>query len=115
MPNTAHNDIKTALGILTAVADAIRELSEVPSGHLYANLMGKLSLEQYQQIIGVLKSTGLVAESNDHLLTWLGSRATSLETAPLICVECDKPITRDDMGLCAECTEKSEHAEEGRR
>ena len=32
---TSQNDVKAALGILRAVADAIRELGEVPSGHLY--------------------------------------------------------------------------------
>ena len=33
--------------------------------------MGKLSLEQYEQVIGVLKQAGLITESN-HLLTWVG-------------------------------------------
>lgn len=68
---TTPNDVKAALGILRAVADAIRELGEVPSGHLYAHLMSKLSLEQYEQVIGVLKQAGLITESN-HLLTWVG-------------------------------------------
>ena len=68
---TTQNDVKAALGILRAVADAIRELGEVPSGHLYAHLMSKLSLEQYEQVIGVLKQSGLITESN-HLLTWVG-------------------------------------------
>ena len=68
---TTQNDVKAALGILRAVADTIRELGEVPSGHLYAHLMSKLSLEQYEQVIGVLKQAGLITESN-HLLTWVG-------------------------------------------
>ena len=68
---TTQNDVKAALGILKAVADAIRELGEVPSGHLYAHLMSKLSLEQYEQVIGILKQAGLITESN-HLLTWVG-------------------------------------------
>ena len=68
---TTQNDVKSALGILRAVADAIRELGEVPSGHLYAHLISKLSLEQYEQVIGVLKQAGLITESN-HLLTWVG-------------------------------------------
>lgn len=72
MIGTTPNDVKAALGILRAVADAIRELGEVPSGHLYAHLMSKLSLEQYEQIIGVLKQSSLVTESN-HLLTWVGN------------------------------------------
>ena len=67
---TTQNAIKAALGILKAVADAIRELGEVPSGHLYAHLMRKLSLEQYEQVIGVLKQAGLITESN-HLFTWV--------------------------------------------
>jgi hypothetical protein len=180
MQNTAHTDVKAALGILTAVADAIRELGEVPSGHLYANLMSKLTLEQYEQIIGVLKSTGLVSESNAHLLTWLGPPARpegpvyacavnrggcgrtfptedgfrdhdctetsspamsmlEVRTRPLACLDCGKPTNEDGaceacaastccecgkaitpaadlgLGVCEECTEKSEHEEEGRR
>ena len=70
MIGTTPNDVKAALGILRAVADAIRELGEVPSGHLYAHLMSKLSLEQYEQVIAVLKQAGLITESN-HLLTWV--------------------------------------------
>ena len=64
-------EIKAALGIVQAVADAIRELGEVPSGHLYANLMSHLSLAQFEQILGVLKGAGLVRESPAHLLTWI--------------------------------------------
>ena len=71
MIGTTPNDVKAALAILRAVADAIRELGEVPSGHLYAHLMSKLSLEQYEQVIGVLKQAGLITESS-HLLTWVG-------------------------------------------
>jgi hypothetical protein len=68
---TTQDDVKAALGILRAVADTIRELGDVPSGHLYAHLMSKLSREQYEQVIGVLKQAGLITESN-HLLTWVG-------------------------------------------
>lgn len=57
-----------------AIAEAIRKLGTVPSGHLYASLMGHLSLDQYQQIIGRLKRAGLVSESY-HELTWIGPAA----------------------------------------
>ena len=67
---TGPAEVKAAVGILTAVADAIRELGEVPSGHLYAHLMSKLSLEQYEQVIATLKQAGLITESN-HLLSWV--------------------------------------------
>ena len=70
MIGTGTAEVKAALGILIAVADAIRELGEVPSGHLYAHLVSKLSLEQYEQIIATLKQAGLITESN-HLLTWV--------------------------------------------
>jgi len=69
--NTKPNEIKAALQVTAAVAEAIRELGNVPSGHLYAHLMGRLSLQQYESIIGLLKQTGLVTESG-HELTWIG-------------------------------------------
>jgi hypothetical protein len=72
MQTVTNTEVKAALGIIQAVAEAIRELGEVPSGHLYANLMSKLSLEQYEQLLDVLKGAGLVRESNAHLLTWVG-------------------------------------------
>jgi hypothetical protein len=72
MQTVTNTEVKAAFGILQAVAEAIRELGEVPSGHLYANLMNKLSLAQFEQVLGVLKGAGLVRESNAHLLTWIG-------------------------------------------
>jgi hypothetical protein len=72
MQTVTNTEVKAAFGILQAVAEAIRELGEVPSGHLYANLMSKLSLAQFEQVLGVLKGAGLVRESNAHLLTWIG-------------------------------------------
>jgi hypothetical protein len=75
MQTATNTEVKAALGILQAVAEAIRELGEVPSGHLYANLMSKLSLAQFEQVLGFLKGAGLVRESNAHLLTWIGPAA----------------------------------------
>ena len=60
---------KAALEVLRVVADTIRELKQVPSGHLYAQLMGTMDLATYEKIIGVLKNAGLITEQN-HLLTW---------------------------------------------
>lgn len=57
---------------LISVGECIRELGEVPSGHLYARLMGKLSLESYEAIIRQLVKADLVKRSNAHLLTWIG-------------------------------------------
>jgi hypothetical protein len=70
---TTHQQVQAAFGILKAVTDTIRELGEVPSGHLYTQVMSTLTLAQYEQVIETLKSAGLVRESNSHLLTWLGA------------------------------------------
>jgi hypothetical protein len=64
--------VRAALEVTRAVAEAIRDLGEVPSGHLYARLLGTLSLEQYEAIIGVLKRTRLVEEDSSHVLRWIG-------------------------------------------
>lgn len=63
-----------ALALIRIVADAIRNLGEVPSGHLYARMMGHMSLATYTSIITNLKRAKLVKESA-HLLTWIGPRS----------------------------------------
>jgi hypothetical protein len=57
--------------VIAAVAEAIRDLKEVPNGHLYARVMQYLTLDQYNQILGTLKSAGLIEEAN-HVLKWTG-------------------------------------------
>jgi len=64
---------KAALEIVVAVADAIRELGSVPSGHLYARLMGNLSLDNYNAIVKLLENAGAIKVEND-LITWTGPR-----------------------------------------
>lgn len=59
--------------IVASLGVAIKSLGEVPSGHLYARVMGHLSLEQYNSFIAVLKQQGLVSEKG-HLLTWTGPK-----------------------------------------
>jgi hypothetical protein len=68
---------KAMVNATFAIAECIRELGEIPSGHLYANVMGRMSLDYYQGIIDVLKRTKLVEEKGN-LLKWIGPR---LETA----------------------------------
>jgi hypothetical protein len=62
-----------ALMIVRHVGVAIRDLGSVPSGHLYAQLMGILTLDQYNAIINTLKKAGMVSESGN-LLTWIGPK-----------------------------------------
>lgn len=67
---TRRAQIKAGLEIIKAIADTIRELKEVPSGELYARIMGQISFENYQAVIGTLKRAWLVKVEN-HLLIWV--------------------------------------------
>ncbi len=71
MSTVTKTQVVAALQTLAAVAEAIRELGSVPSGHLYAQLMPSgMTLSTYQAIIGKLRRAGLITESNN-LLTWV--------------------------------------------
>lgn len=63
--------VKALIEVVRATGEIIRELKQVPSGHLYASMMGHLSLDDYNIVIGVLKDAGLVVEKN-YLLIWVG-------------------------------------------
>ena len=63
-------ETEATLKVVMAIAEAIRDLGTVPSGHLYARVMGILSLDQYNQIVGILKNQGLVSESH-YELKWI--------------------------------------------
>jgi len=67
---TEKEQTETALKIVKSVADAIKELGSIPSGHLYARLMAFLTLDQYNQIIGFLKRAELIKEEH-HEITWI--------------------------------------------
>jgi hypothetical protein len=69
--NENSKQIEASLLAVKAIADAIRKLKEIPSGTLYAIVMGKMSLESYNGIISLLKRTKLISEKNN-LLTWIG-------------------------------------------
>lgn len=61
----------TAVKLIASVAETIRLAERVPSGTLYAGLMGVLTLQQYNSVIAVLKNAGLVREQNYELI-WIG-------------------------------------------
>lgn len=62
---------EAAVQTVVVVAEAIRELREVPSGHLYARVMGRMSMGTYETTIRLLKGAGLVEEKS-HVLRWVG-------------------------------------------
>jgi hypothetical protein len=63
--------LTAGLEIVAAVAEAIKGLGSVPSGHLYAHLMHVLTLDEYTSVISLLKRQNLVRESG-FVLTWVG-------------------------------------------
>jgi hypothetical protein len=71
MEQVTKEQIGTAVGMVAAIAETVRELGKVPSGELYAQLMGTVSMQQYEQIIGLLKRAELVKVEN-HELVWIG-------------------------------------------
>lgn len=74
---TEQQKFEAAREVVVIVGEAVRDLTAasplggVPSGELYARLMGSLSLDGYNMIIGVLKNAGAVVENN-YLLSWTG-------------------------------------------
>jgi hypothetical protein len=69
--NTELRDqLESAFQALKALAEIIRHAGEVPSGELYARLMGKVTLDDYTRLVETLKRTGLVTETPGHLLRW---------------------------------------------
>jgi hypothetical protein len=59
---------------IIGISETIRELREVPSGHLFNALLVKhpmTTAHDYQRIIETLKRCRLVEEKN-HVLRWIG-------------------------------------------
>ena len=72
MPQTnASTQRAAAFQILAAITETIRDLKQVPSGELYARLMGHMSFEAYQRILQTVQNTGLITVKG-HMITWTG-------------------------------------------
>jgi len=61
--------------VVQIIAEAIRKLGRIPSGHLYAQVMGALTLDQYQGVIGTLERSGVI-EVKNHELIWKGGNVS---------------------------------------
>lgn len=69
--NATTQQIVSSIQATAAIAETIRMVGSIPSGHLYAQLLGRMSFEAYEAIIAMLKRAGLVAEENN-VLRWVG-------------------------------------------
>ena len=72
---SATSEALATVRVAHAIAESIRELGEIPSGHLYARLMGIMALGQYEQVIDLLIEARLVERAPSHLLRWIGPAA----------------------------------------
>ena len=80
-PSDFNKRVVGTLGVILAIAQAIEKSGSIPSGHLYAQLMGHLSLDDYQEVIATLVRAGIVRENPSHLLEWIApSGATEANT-----------------------------------
>jgi hypothetical protein len=55
-----------AVRIMDVIVDCVKDCGAMglPSGHLYAHLMGKMSLDTYEQMIELLIRAGRITRSN---------------------------------------------------
>jgi hypothetical protein len=50
-------------GVKDVIYDTVKDLNGTPSGHLYAHLMGMMSLDVYSKMVAELKREGRIKES----------------------------------------------------
>ena len=62
---------------MIAVAETIREVGECPSGTIYAAIVGRVSLEGYNKILGILTRAGLIVVGQSHMIRWVGPKAVA--------------------------------------
>jgi hypothetical protein len=94
---------RAALEIAFALSEAIRELGEVPSGHLYAHVMGKMDLELYEAAIGAIVRAGLVKRRGD-VLVWVGTKENEVKAEPEELEEIEIQVdVNHGKCYCAQC------------
>ena len=78
----------TMMRTLALVVVAMCEAKQMPSGHLYAQLLGyasaqntQITMAEYSQALGHLKMCKLITERDDHMLIWIEPEAGSKPAA----------------------------------
>lgn len=74
----SDKQLDAAMNAVVALTEAIRQLKQVPSGHLYAQVMGVMSIDQYEALITIILRTGLVERDQSSLLRWVGPATVRL-------------------------------------
>lgn len=65
----ACDELKAGLIVLAIMAETIREFGSIPSGHLYAQMMGRVSIDGYESAIRTLCGSTVIRRSGD-VLHW---------------------------------------------
>lgn len=66
-----REQIEAAIGLIVEIGRVIQAKKIIPSGELYALVMGTLSIYEYNTAIAKLKQAGVVRERG-FLLEWTG-------------------------------------------
>jgi hypothetical protein len=74
-----RSQARAALSVLLTLTEAIRQLGSIPSGTLYAHVAGHMDLQTYNSLLARIKGSGLVEESQDGMLTWVGPEVKAEE------------------------------------
>ncbi len=77
MSSTAEQ-VKASLNAVFVLGGAIRELRQIPSGHMYAMVMAFLSLEQYEQAVSILVNAKAIRRKGD-VLVWCAEETAETE------------------------------------
>ncbi len=64
-------NVLAAIELVSAVADAIRELGTVPSGQLYARLTDVMDIRCFEQVVALLVKAGLIERLPNNILRWV--------------------------------------------
>lgn len=65
------NQLRAAISMTHALAEAIRTAREIPTGTLYAAAMNACSLSQLDALLDILKKAGLITVQG-HVARWIG-------------------------------------------
>jgi hypothetical protein len=60
--------------LIVIMGETIRDCGEVPSGHLYAQVMHLINLESYNMVIEILEKMHCIKVGRNHLITWIGPK-----------------------------------------
>jgi len=77
---TTKEQLVAGLNTLRALADTVKELGEVPSGHLYNVVMGIMDLQAYEKAISLLVGSGIVRRRGNVLVWALSTREEVAES-----------------------------------